>query len=357
MYGGAVHLCSHKNRLWCVSAEKRNKVYYSKEDTPGEGLAFYPPGFELSLPVECTGLASLGDTLVAFTEDKVYSITGDGPDNRGSNGTFSLPTALPSDVGCTQSRSIVAYELGVFFMSKRGLMLLTRGGDVTEVGDEVRDSFNGDVTVYSAVHLPRKSQIRWYTSAGVFVYDYNNSGVNAVGSKAAQPRWYRWTHVSDLRQVTHYADEMWGLTQDGRTINETSTGVVDYGEAAYWRAPKWKTGWMNLGKLNEYKRAWKVGLNIKTDASCSVRLSVYDSEGRTQDKVFTGSVVQEAMYRNGLKREHTTLVAPLANQVSRAFMISGSIDLPDNFYDFTAPLFTFIGCSFDVGLKPGIRRR
>lgn len=112
-------------RLWVGGGFKANVIQASKWFLPRMSVAFADDdAFRVMLPEACTGLAYL-DSLVAFTREGTYVVTGDGPDVAGV-GFFTL-TRLPFNVGCINWRSVIATEEGVFFQSERGLTLLPRG--------------------------------------------------------------------------------------------------------------------------------------------------------------------------------------------------------------------------------------
>jgi hypothetical protein len=112
-------------RLWVGGGFKANVIQASKFFLPRMSVAFADDdAFRVMLPGDCTGLAYL-DSVVAFTAEGIYVITGDGPDLAGV-GSFTL-TRLPFNVGCVNWRSVIATDEGVFFQSRRGLTLLPRG--------------------------------------------------------------------------------------------------------------------------------------------------------------------------------------------------------------------------------------
>lgn len=112
-------------RLWVGGGFKANVIQASKPFLPRMSVAFADDdAFRVMLPEACTGIAWL-DNLVAFTEEGIYVVTGDGPDIAGV-GSFAL-SRLPFSIGCNNWRSVIATDEGVFFQSERGLCLLPRG--------------------------------------------------------------------------------------------------------------------------------------------------------------------------------------------------------------------------------------
>jgi hypothetical protein len=113
-------------RLWVGGGFKPDVIQASKPFHPRLSVEFADDdAFRVTLPQDCTGLAWM-DNLVAFTSEGIYIVTGDGPGADGV-GTFSDAVRLPFDIGCTNYRSVIATDEGVFFQSERGLCLLPRG--------------------------------------------------------------------------------------------------------------------------------------------------------------------------------------------------------------------------------------
>lgn len=116
-------------RVWVGGLLDRNVITASKLLVDGEPTQFVDQGlfeFDVFLPEECTGLASIDGTVIAFARESIYVVTGDGPDDEG-NGSFSPPQRLPSDTGCIDWRSVLETSIGIFYQSKRGIFLLPRG--------------------------------------------------------------------------------------------------------------------------------------------------------------------------------------------------------------------------------------
>lgn len=136
---GCRFLCVSQNRLWCGGLANPRLIQSSKSFQTGVAIAFADSdAFRVTLPDACTGLAFL-DSVVAFTRNAIYVISGDGPDNDGSNGWLS-PVALPFPIGCIDWRSVVVTEEGVFFQSDRGIYMLPRGfGEPIPAGDAIME--------------------------------------------------------------------------------------------------------------------------------------------------------------------------------------------------------------------------
>lgn len=140
-----------QGRVWVAGQLDGSVLTASKLLVEGEPTQFSDLApFSVFLPTECTGVASIDGTVVAFSEDRIYFVTGDGPDDQGV-GSFSPPTELPTDVGCVDWRSVVETSLGVFFLSKRGIYLLPRGFNTPLfVGAEVEQTLASYPKIVSA---------------------------------------------------------------------------------------------------------------------------------------------------------------------------------------------------------------
>jgi hypothetical protein len=135
--------------------------------------------FRVVFPANLTGLAWM-DNLIGFTNEGVYVVSGDGPDDSG-NGTFSTPVRMPYNMGCIEPRSVFTIEDGTFFQSARGLYLLPRGfGSPIPAGDSVMDTLATFpiITGTSFVNKPGEQVIRWTcvdaldaTTGATLVYD------------------------------------------------------------------------------------------------------------------------------------------------------------------------------------------
>lgn len=147
--------------------------------------------FNVFLPEPNTGIASIDGTVVAFAREKIYVISGDGPNDQGI-GSFSPPSELPTDVGCIDWRSVVETSAGVFFQGKRGIYLLPRGFNTPLfVGAEVESTLAAYPVITSATVVTMESAgdalgevtVRFVAAQSVFpfassvlVYDLRTGG-------------------------------------------------------------------------------------------------------------------------------------------------------------------------------------
>jgi len=189
-------------RVWVGGQLDRCVVTASKLLVDGEPTQFSDlDPFNIFLPTDNTGIASLDGTTVLFSADRIYLVGGDGPNDQGV-GDFSTPSELPTDVGCIDWRSVLETSAGVFFQSKRGIFLLPRGfASPVFVGAEVEATLAQFPIVVSATLVTMPS-----------------SGVNSLGEVTA-----RFVVCTDEAQLTG-AVLVYDLRTGGWSVDEFGNG-------------------------------------------------------------------------------------------------------------------------------------
>ena len=104
--------------------------------------------------------------MIARTEAKLASPKGaadetDGANDAGSGSSITNFQFVPSDVGCSNSKSVLLFPGGIIFKSPKGLYLINRGVQVQYFGSDV-EAYNSQ-NVLSAVIVGSKNQIRLLT--------------------------------------------------------------------------------------------------------------------------------------------------------------------------------------------------
>jgi len=163
--------------------------------------------FRVNFPAPLTGLAWM-DNLVGFTNEGIYIVSGDGPDDSGV-GEFSPSTRMPYELACIEPRSVITIDDGTWFQTSRGLYLLPRGfGAPMPAGDVVLETLTTYpiITGCVAATKAREQTVRWTcvadaaaSSGAVIVYDivhkawsvdYFTSNSIAVSPHVSCSRWY-----------------------------------------------------------------------------------------------------------------------------------------------------------------------
>jgi len=233
-------------RLWGISAED-GTLWYSKTlvsntpvETNGDFSLYVPPNqTSQGTAQKPLCLAPMDEKQIIFCKSSILFITGSGPDATGAGSQYSEPIQIPSQVGCSNPRSIVQTPFGVMFQSDNGIWLLGRDLSVKFVGKDV-EAYNS-IPITSAVCVPGTNEVRFSL----------NNGTRLVYDLLAD----QWTSFSGLN------------IQSGTIINNLDTVVTTTGQV-YQEAPGvyldnsipvtmgFTTGWINLSGLQGYQRAY-----------------------------------------------------------------------------------------------------
>lgn len=296
--GGHV-ICAGKQRVFVVNPERPGEIWFSKLRVSGEALAFND-AFTILVPDEggpITGLGVVNESLCIFKENRIYRVTGDGPNNLGL-GEFSDPELITSDVGCITQRSIVLTPAGLFFQSLKGIYLLDQAWQSSYIGAPVEDKVGNAVLginyVTGATLVSEQHQVRFLLSATNYtpVYDY------------LMGQWSLYTGVpgatggngSCLSRDTYYV-----VDSAGQVSRESSTSFqnrgVDYNVIAEtaWIKPELQ-GWQRV------RRASLLGTLRNTSATVNVFVYYDYAQGGAFEqwsKAFTGSIGDPAQFRTG----------------------------------------------------------
>ncbi len=239
------------NRLFLIDAEDQNLLWYSKqviENVPVEMsdlLTIYVAptiGAQGSTgPMKC--LSAMDDKLIIFKKDAIYYINGNGPDNTGSNSTYSQPIFVTSSVGSSNPNSTVITPNGVMFQSDKGIYLLGRDLSSVYIGAPV-EAYNGN-TVVSAESIPGTTQVRFILDNRVtLMYDYYFN------------EWATHTNVEAI-SATLYQGKHSYLNTAGQVFQETQGIYLDGSEPVLLGLT---TGWINIAGVQGLERFYFANL-------------------------------------------------------------------------------------------------
>jgi len=242
------HLTLFDTRLWAVSAEDRNVLWYSKqviEATPVEMsdlfTVYIPPSVSTQgITGPITAIAPMDDKLIIGKDNALIYINGTGPDNTGSNNQYSPATLITSTVGCSNQRSIVQMPKGLMFQSDKGIWLLGRDLSTEYIGAPVEDLTTG-ATVLSAVNVPETNQVRFVLDSGItLMYDYFFG---------------QWGSFKGIKAVSSviYQGKNALINASGQAFVESKGFYLDGTNPILMR---FTTGPLRLGDLQNYQRAY-----------------------------------------------------------------------------------------------------
>lgn len=263
--GGCVYLTSTSNRIWYIEPEDIARVRFSK-DFSVLGRVEFNRNLYVDIPdgSRPVAVASLDEQVVIFTDRSIYLVVGNLPNNSGGGGNFYLQR-VAFEEGCSNRYSVLETRLGIFFESKRGINLLTRGYEVVFAGSAVEDSAIGGSSVTGACHLPKNDLYLFTTATKTLV-------AQEVGG---QIRWTEWLLEHDGNIVASCA---WGdyhviLNAEGNLLYMDFDVVTDVVLA-------FTTPWLYFGELEGFQRIRDIHLVGRNDTvsplgSCAIQIG-YD---------------------------------------------------------------------------------
>lgn len=324
-------LIPHNNRLWFTDAENPNTVWYTKSVQDLVGLS--PSGF-LTQQIDhkfgpIKALAEMDEKIVYLKESGICYQSGDGANDTGTNSSLSFPAFVPSDVGCSQLKSVVGFPGGVIFKSLKGIYMIDRAVNVSYIGMDV-ESYNSQ-TITSARLMVGKSQIRFLSSDdNTLMYDY------------IMKQWGTFKNHLGVSADFFNGNYVYVNTA-GLVLQETPGLYLDNGSAI---TTKLRTSWLALSSVQGFQRVKRLELlgDYTTGGTHGVRISIaYDfSESFSTPIAYTFSSTSGAyQYRERLPRQKCDAISLLIEEVT-----TGS----------SADYIDFTNISFEAGMKKGLNK-
>jgi len=229
------------NRMFAVSSENPKLLYYSKKRQAKKPVEFSDV-FQIVMnrADQVTALQEMDEKLIIFEEERIFYITGDGPNDAGQQNSFSEPQLVTSDVGALSSDAVVLTPEGIMFMSKKGIYLLSRGLQTTYIGAPV-EAYNSE-TVTSAVLVQDTGQVQFTTSAG-----------SALIYNLLYGKWSTWTNHAATGAVVWKANGSYCYlrTSGGLVYKEDPTTYRDVDASIQL---KLTTAWIKPSSIQGFQR-------------------------------------------------------------------------------------------------------
>jgi hypothetical protein len=218
---------------------------YSKELVDGYPVSFVAETMVKRLHQdggEHYSLAVMDDTIIAFGENSIQQLGGDGLDDTGASDGLSLPRVIASDTGALPDTPLVTTDAGVFFRSRRGQCLLNRALQVEYIGAPV-EAYNANSLVSSAL-VPGKGQVRFgHADGSALVYDQSAG---------------QWASFSDHAQVAAaVCDGVYYWQAGNGRVYRMSSGFRDHGS---WFDLLVETPWLKVDGLQGFQRLYHFGI-------------------------------------------------------------------------------------------------
>lgn len=346
-------MVTHRNRVWLVSDDKKT-VWFSKAYVEGEAVAFSD---DFTVPIEdgvrLTAMASMDGNIVLFSRNRIYVLSGtEGPNDLGAGSDIGTPTKLAVDLGCIEPRSVVLTPGGLMFQSSAGIYVLSRGMEVSYVGQPIEDILALYPTITSAMVHPTNSCV-YFTAQGSeygarLVFDYRKmewSWDELGTTTAAQGR--------KIAGEVALNGTVYTVTATGTMVREgVSTDAQAYLDeyvdaTATWVAKSVELADVKLAGLLGFQRAWMTILKTKWYTGHELTLSIANDNSTTfhQNKTFSALATTNIPFELRLSRQ---LCRTVRLRVTDAAPSSGSIG--------NGRGAAFVGAAFDVGVESGPAR-
>lgn len=284
--------CSHVDRLWLAGQDNPKSIWYSQQTVEGLAMSFNDGlSFTVDAGGDITAIIGLDERLIVFKSDRIFGVSGQGPNALGQQNDLTTPIAIPSDVGTTQPRSVVLTPDGIMFRSASTISMLTRGNEVINVGSPVVDLLAQYPNVTSAVVHPAQSQVRFTCTANTLTTgsNYYTAGVTLVYDYLAKA-WTYFTITDSVHGVTSSAGTsaiMWNgqyayaSAQDfyksgstGGIFGENTTGLTgSFGDGGYYIDTTTESAWMATNDIQGCQRVKFIQIMGHGYDSCDVAIT------------------------------------------------------------------------------------
>lgn len=305
-------LWTNINRLWCVDSQNpETTIEYSKTASAGTGISF-STGLGLDLIIDSKGGAISGaspmdEKTVILKKSGVGFFYGDGNNDSGVGSTISQFLFVPSDTGCTNSKSVILYPNGILYRTNKGIYQLSRGVQTSYFGFEV-ESYNSQ-DIVSAVTVPNRNQIRFLTSSGsslLFDYVFN--------------QWSVFTNHAGLG-ASVFQDKYVYVRSDGDVYLENATTYLD-NTSSY--SLSLQSAWLHLGAIQGFQRVrWMLMLGDYQNGSASGHglsiSSAYDFGSFGNPVTYTFGQASSSgvfQYRNFFSQQKCDTISILISEVT-----------------------------------------
>ncbi len=352
----ARHVAVGGGRVWLTSAESP-EVWPSKPLTNGEAPGFSPflrITFDDS-PGEIVGTAQLDSARVFFARDRIYALPSGGGPNATGSPPWGRPDVVQTSCGCASARSITEFRDGVIFRAVDTFKVLSRGFQVIDIGEAVKDLTDLYPTVDDAFLDAARERVVFALSgdsgAIFLVYDYRHTSPDGLGS------WSQWTFEdATAGRACLWQDQIVWAQGDSPALESSGAtpGYDDTGPGTTWVTAAIETPWVRLGALGGYQRVWRAVLELEKLSAHGLQVDVFtDGNDTTPVQTETWSVVQvEAL--QGLPRER--LVIGLAVQKCQTIKVRVTDTEPAVAVDGDPTGFRYHGISFEIGRKRGVEK-
>lgn len=284
-------LCIAGGRMWIVSADRRNELWYSKKLSRGIAPEFNAAQV-IDVPDDVMCVRGMDDKVIAFGASGIFAIYGEGPNDTGNGGTFTEPQRLTSLTGCL-SRETVDVGDGIIFGGDRGAYLLDRGLGVKWISEPVSDSLGG--AFRGAAKLASNNEAIFNTGSHLIVLNLDTG------------QWARWSlPTTSTGNAWHIMTNDGPGTSERLYIAQRSDAAIASPTDTYDTAPStdatigWeaRTGYIRPASTNARQRIWKLVFQYYKDGVADLRISLgSEDDALTTFRTYTSAELDTAAGR------------------------------------------------------------
>jgi hypothetical protein len=358
---------SFGSRLWAASAEDGKTIYFSKSFVVNEAPAF-SDGLTLRVddaPDSIVAMAALDDKLIVFTGERIYYVSGDGPNDTGLGGSFNGPNRVAADAGCVDARSVVSVPGGVFYASPAGIYHLDRALEVTPKGLPVLDETTGCTYLGTVLDSVEKRVLflvtggtdAVYAGPRVLVYDYAFD-IWTIWIPYTQDRSDPTTTIPDdtLRsQAVWLGYHVWttnGLSE--ADVWQQGTGPTPWLDGEWFFPAQYESPWVHVAGIAGFQRTYRVTATGAQFSNHAIQMDVlcdYDESTVYQSRAWDASSLVGAP---ALERMQLHLRPQLAAAIKIRLASTAVAGDPSG----AGPIggFDLAALTFEIGVKPNSAR-
>ena len=255
---GQTDIAVHRDRVFLAAVD--GSVWYSKKFKVRAGVGFSENQVKAieNYTGEITALASNRETLVVFTKEHGYYISGDGPNGAGQGVDFTTTTLFARNQGAPQGAARLSTVMGVIYHASRGIYLVNQKLEVQYIGAEVEDTIAAASPI-TIVQNDSRNELYFVLSA--------RSGVDSevLCFNYYYSQWSRWelvNHFTDLVGGMLYDDRLHLAHTDGY-MSEQVDGLFEDTWGGYGGvvSMKLRTPWLKPSMFLQMSRFWRLLLS------------------------------------------------------------------------------------------------
>jgi hypothetical protein len=230
----------HDGRLFALSSENPNRIFYSKPNIQKTSLEFSDELYLNSMEKggDIRAIGSIMGKLFMFKENLIAVSYGSPKNEKGENGGYSASSTYTHTMGCSNPRSVISTGNGLYFQFGGDLYMIDRSLQVKWVGAPVDDS--DDVDIIAAIHVGDSDEIRFMSREHTLVFNVLFKQWSKFTNRAVS--------AALVRGVLHY------INIGGELSEVLYEDKSSYGDSDVPVLTDIETAWINLAGPQGFQR-------------------------------------------------------------------------------------------------------